>query len=102
MLRSALASTGTPRTGIFERLWTRSRTVEVKVYDWGLIVDSFRAASPATLKDALLPIYAHPDEARGAVRFVGIEVRSLPFGFGQTLREVSLSDLTSTVCFLEG
>ena len=102
MLRSTGAPLSYPRRDSLARLWRHSRAVEVDVFDWGLLVDSFQTADPTVLKEAVLAVYRHPSETRGSVRLRGIDESALPFGLGRQYRQVALDDLTKAVCFLEG
>ncbi len=100
--RSIEASFAGPRVTLSGRLWRRSRSVQVDVFNWGRVADSFRVSTPSILGEAIAPIYKHLPQEGVAVCLRGIEERSLPFGISRSSHEVALCDMMEALSFLEG
>lgn len=82
------------------RLRRRRNYVRVRVEVDGREVDAFQATQPATLREALPPIYKHLPAANAAVRLVGVVEEWLPLGLAYAKQEVELGDPVQAQAFL--
>ena len=101
MLRSTQVLVAYPRILSLERLWRHSRSVDVRVIDWGREVDGFQASDPDTLRAELAPIYRHLPGTGALVRLLGVEEMWLPLGIGRIRWEVALDNEGGALSFLE-
>ncbi len=102
MLRSTQVLVAYPQFLSLERLWRRSRCIQIKVIDRGREVDAFQASDSDTLREELVPIYRHLPGTGALVQFVGVEEMWLPLGIGRIRWEVMLNNLGSALSFLHG
>lgn len=102
MLRSIGASATRPNSTLLDRMARCSRSVQVDVFNWGRIEDSFQLSNPKNLGAAIVPICKHLPQEGVAVRLLGIEEQSLPLGIDRTIRQIALCDLSEACSFLDG